>query len=116
TSGGTLAPLFTIGSGMGLLLGALTTWMIPAANVDLRIAALVGMAAIFAGASRAMLASAVFAFETTLQPLGLLPLLGGCAAAYFVSSLLMRNTIMTEKIARRGVRVPVDYAPDFLAG
>src|SRR5690606_28199421 len=76
--------------------------------------ALVGMAAIFAGSSRALLASVVFAFETTLQPLGLLPLLGGCAAAYLVSSLFMRTTIMTEKIARRGVRVPSEYAPDFL--
>jgi H+/Cl- antiporter ClcA len=116
TSGGTLAPLFTIGSGMGLLTGALIATFLPAAGVDPRIAALVGMAAIFAGASRAMLASAVFAFETTLQPLGLLPLLGGCAAAYFVSALVMRHTIMTEKIARRGVHVPVEYEPDFLAG
>ena len=73
------------------------------------------MAAIFAGASRALLASAVFAFETTLQPLGLLPLLGGCTAAYLVSCLMMRHTIMTEKIARRGVRVPVEYVPDYLA-
>ena len=47
--------------------------------------ALVGMAAMFAGASRALLASVVFAFETTRQPLGLLPLLGGCTAAYLVS-------------------------------
>ena len=116
TSGGTLAPLFTVGSGMGLLAGAAFVALLPAAGVDVRIAALVGMAAIFAGASRAMLASAIFAFETTLQPLGLLPLLGGCAAAYFVSALVMRNTIMTEKIVRRGVRVPVEYAPDFLAG
>jgi CBS domain-containing protein len=116
TSGGTLAPLFTIGSGMGLLTGAAIATFLPAAGVDPRIAALVGMAAIFAGASRAMLASAVFAFETTLQPLGLLPLLGGCAAAYFVSALVMRHTIMTEKIARRGVHVPVEYEPDFLAG
>jgi H+/Cl- antiporter ClcA len=115
TSGGTLAPLFTIGRGMGLLLGAGAQRMIPGAHVDVRVAALVGMAAIFSGASRAMLASAVFAFETTLQPLGLLPLLGGCASAYFASALLMRNTIMTEKIARRGVRVPVEYAPDFMA-
>jgi CBS domain-containing protein len=72
------------------------------------------MAAMFAGASRALLASVVFAFETTLQPLGLLPLLGGCAAGYLVSSLLMRNSIMTEKLARRGVRVPAEYAADFL--
>jgi H+/Cl- antiporter ClcA/CBS domain-containing protein len=114
TSGGTLAPLFTMGGGIGLLLGAAAQAVAPAAGVDVRVAALVGMAAIFAGASRALLASVVFAFETTLQPMGLLPLLGGCTAAYLVSCVLMRNTIMTEKIARRGVRVPVEYASDFL--
>ena len=48
------------------------------------VAALVGMAAIFAGASHALLASIVFAFETTRQPMGLLPLLAGCSAAYLV--------------------------------
>lgn len=114
TSGGTLAPLFTIGGALGGLLGILARDLLPGAGIDPRIAALVGMAAIFAGASRAMLASAVFAFETTLQPLGLLPLLGGCAASFLISSLLMRHTIMTEKIARRGVRVPSDYEADYL--
>jgi chloride channel protein, CIC family len=114
TSGGTLAPLFTIGGGLGATLGALAALAFPALGVDPRIAGLVGMAAIFAGASRALLASVVFAFETTLQPLGLLPLLGGCSAAFLVSCLLMRNTIMTEKIARRGIRVPSEYAADFL--
>jgi CBS domain-containing protein len=88
--------------------------MMPAAQIDIRIAALVGKAAMFAGASRALLTSAVFAFETTLQPIGLLPLLGGCTASYLVSALIMRNTIMTEKIARRGVRVPAEYEADFL--
>ena len=82
--------------------------------MDIRVAALVGMAALFAGASRALLASVVFAFETTRQPMGLLPLLGGCTAAYLVSALLMRHSIMTEKIARRGVRVVSDYTADFL--
>jgi CBS domain-containing protein len=72
------------------------------------------MAAMFAGASRALLASVVFAFETTRQPVGLLPLLGGCTAAYLISALMMRNTIMTEKIARRGARVVVDYTVDYL--
>jgi CBS domain-containing protein len=88
--------------------------VLPGAGVDPRVAALVGMAAMFAGASRALLTSVVFTFETTLQPLGLLPLLGACTAAYFVSCLLMPNTIMTEKIVRRGVRVPVEYEADFL--
>jgi H+/Cl- antiporter ClcA len=114
TSGGTLAPLFTIGGALGGVLGYAAAAAFPQLGIDPRIAALVGMAAIFAGASRALLTSVVFAFETTLQPFGLLPLLGGCAAAYLISALLMRNTIMTEKIARRGVRVPTEYAADFL--
>jgi CIC family chloride channel protein len=114
TSGGTLAPLFTLGGGLGFVLGTFFAQLLPHFGIDVRIAALVGMAAMFAGASRAVLASAVFAFETTLQPLGLLPLLAGCTASYLVSCLLMRHSIMTEKIARRGVRVPVEYSADFL--
>src|SRR5439155_10518152 len=107
-------PLFTIGGAVGALLGAGAARIFPGAGIDLRIAALVGMASIFAGASRALLTSAVFAFETTLQPIGLLPLLGGCTASFLISSLLMRTTIMTEKIVRRGVRVPAEYEADFL--
>ena len=114
TSGGTLAPLFTIGGALGGLLGEVVARSFPHLGVDPRIAALVGMAAMFAGASRALLASVVFAFETTRQPIGLLPLLGGCTASFLLSCLMMRNTIMTEKIARRGVRVPGEYAADFL--
>jgi chloride channel protein, CIC family len=114
TSGGTLAPLFTIGGGLGSVLGAAVIAVMPGIGMDVRMAALVGMAAMFAGASRALLASVVFAFETTRQPVGLLPLLGGCSAAYLISALMMRNTIMTEKIARRGARVVVDYTVDFL--
>ena len=115
TSGGTLAPLFTIGGGLGAAFGGMAAALFPQAGIDPRIAALVGMAAIFAGASRALLASVIFAFETTRQPLGLLPLLGGCTLAYLVSCLLMKQTIMTEKIARRGIRVPTEYGADFLA-
>jgi CIC family chloride channel protein len=115
TSGGTLAPLFTIGGGLGATLGALGVRLGPGLGVDEHVAALVGMAAIFAGASHALLASVVFAFETTRQPLGLLPLLSGCSAAYLVSLLMMRSSIMTEKLARRGARVRTEYAADYLS-
>jgi len=114
TSGGTIAPLFTIGGAMGVIVAEAGVMIFPNAGIDIRIAALVGMAAIFAGASRAMLTSIVFAFEATLQPLGLLPLLSGCSAAYLISSLMMKNTIMTEKAARKGVHVPTEYSADFL--
>ncbi|MEP7187400.1 MAG: chloride channel protein [Rhodanobacter sp.] len=114
TSGGTLAPLFTIGGALGALIGIAGVALAPQLGIDPRIAGLVGMAAIFAGASRALLTAVVFTFETTGQMAVLLPLLGACTAAYLVSALLMRNTIMTEKIARRGVRVPSEYVADYL--
>jgi chloride channel protein, CIC family len=115
TSGGTLAPLFIIGGALGAALGGGATALFPSAGLDVRIAGLVGMAAMFAGASRAVLASIVFAFETTLQAFAMLPLAAGCIAAYLVSSLLMKDTIMTEKIARRGISAPVDYTADLLS-
>lgn len=116
TSGGALAPIFMIGGGLGTLLGSAAFALFPLSGVDVRVAALVGMAALFAGASQALLAAVVFAFEVTLQPTGLLPLLGACAASYMISALLMRESIMTEKLARRGLRVPNEYAADVLDG
>lgn len=115
TSGGTLAPLFTIGGGLGALIGSLILILFPNSGVDVRIAALVGMAAMFAGSARALLTSMIFAFEITMQPFGLLPLLAGCTTSYLISSLIMKNTIMTEKIVRRGVNVPHEYTADFLS-
>jgi CBS domain-containing protein len=114
TSGGTLAPLFTIGAGLGQLVGALAAWIMPSAGIDLRIAAVVGMASMFSGAARALLTSTVMAFETTLQPFSLVPLLGGCAASYLVAALLTKHSLMTEKVARRGVAAPSEFTPDLL--
>ena len=115
TSGGVLAPLFTIGSGLGAWIGALVAAAAPAIGIDPRIAALVGMASIFAGATHALLTAIVFAFETTRQPVGLLPLLLGCAAAYLVSLLFSRHSLLTEKLARREGSVRTEYEVDHLA-
>jgi len=115
TAGGTLAPLFTIGGGAGVLVGTATAALLPSLGIDPRVAGLVGMAAAFTGASRALLASVVFAFEATHQPMGLLPLLAGCTGAYLISLRTMRYTIMTERLARRGTPVITEYSADFLA-
>ncbi len=114
TSGGTLAPLFTIGGALGTLLGTGIIILFPYAPISLPMAALIGMAAMFAGASRALLTSILFALETTGQSSALLPLLGGCIAAYFISFFLMEGSIMTEKIKRRGVNAPDAFQPDVL--
>lgn len=115
TSGGTMAPLFTIGGGIGAGIGWLAVSAAPFLGVDAGVAGLVGMAALFAGASHALLASIVLAFEVTRQPVGLLPLLLGCSAAYLVSLLFSRYSIMTEKLARRDAGVRTEYSVDHLA-
>jgi CIC family chloride channel protein len=112
TSGGTLAPIFTIGGGVGATIGTAVSRIFPTSGIDIRVAALVGMAGSFAGASRALFASIIFAFETTQQPNAILPLLGGCTAAFLISALAMENTIMTERLVRRGHHVPVEYSAE----
>lgn len=114
TSGGTLAPLLTIGGAAGVGLGMLVMHFFPQSGINLPTCALIGMAAMFAGAARALLTAIVFALETTMQAHGLLPLLGACTASYFVSFFMMKGSIMTEKIRRRGISTPQAYEPDIL--
>ena len=115
TSGGTLAPLLTFGSGLGWLITNQIAELAPQWHVDPRVGALVGMTAMFAGASRALMASIAFALESTQQIHAVVPIVGGVSLAYFASCLLMRTTIMTEKLVRRGVRVAGEYDVDPLA-
>ncbi len=114
TSGGTLAPLLTIGGAAGALIGSVGMYWFPEYGLQISLSVLVGMSAMFAGASRAYLTSIVFALETTGQSNALLPLLATCTASYFTSFFLMENTIMTEKIARRGIVTPHSYESDIL--
>ena len=110
TSGGTLAPFFTIRGGIGVLTEQVIQAVFPYAGVDLCMAGLIGMAASIAGASRALFISVVFAMEITGQFDCLLPLMVGCTTAFIVSALIMGNTIMTERLVRRGHYVPSEYA------
>jgi len=115
TSGGTLAPLLTIGGAGGAIFGTIILALFPNSGINVQMAALVGMSAMFAGASRAYLTSITFALEATMQSHALLPLLGACTASYLVSFFLMDNTIMTEKIARRGIFTPDSFEADMLS-
>ncbi len=116
TSGGTLAPLFIIGGAFGGCLGAICDQMFPGLGIDPAMAGLIGMAVMFAGSARIMLTAAIFCLEVTHQPTAILPLLLGCSIAYLVSSLMMRTTIMTEKLERRGVKVPEEFQADLREG
>jgi CIC family chloride channel protein len=106
TSGGVLAPLLM----MGAALGAGMASFIPLGDSGLW--ALIGMAAMMGGTMRSPLTAMIFTLELT-QDLNLLPgLLVGCIAAHGVTVLLLRRSILTEKIARRGYHVMREYGVD----
>jgi H+/Cl- antiporter ClcA/CBS domain-containing protein len=105
TSGGVLAPLLILGGASGFLLGQ----MLPG---DPAFWALVGMAGIMSGAMRAPLTGALFAAELTGHFAALPHAMCGAAGAYGASVLLMRRSILTEKIARRGRHILQEYTVD----
>ena len=106
TSGGVLAPLLIMGGALGALVGA---W-IPVGDIGLW--ALIGMAAMMGGTMRSPLTAMVFAVELT-RDFNLFPaLLVGSVAALGVTVLLMRRSILTEKLARRGHHITREYSID----
>jgi H+/Cl- antiporter ClcA len=114
TSGGTLAPILLISGSFGALLGRLAQ-QVPGLHISAGAIALAAMAATFGAATRATFASIVFMFELTRDYNAILPLMLATVLATLVASALMRDSIMTEKLTRRGLRVPSDYHADVLA-
>jgi chloride channel protein, CIC family len=113
TSGGTLAPLFLIGSSTGFVYGTIVLRAFPSLGVVAGVFGVAAMAAVFGTASRAPFASIVFAIEATGDYQGVLPIILTVVIAELVGEYLMEESIMTEKLARRGMRVRhiYDYNP-----
>jgi CIC family chloride channel protein len=64
------------------------------------------------GVMRSPLTGVVFSLELTHAWPALVPLLIASAAAYGVSALLLRRSVLTEKIARRGYHLSREYDVD----
>ncbi|MDH7640485.1 chloride channel protein [Sphingomonas oryzagri] len=105
TSGGILAPLLILGGATGCLLGH-------ALPGDVGFWAMIGMAGIMSGAMRAPMTGALFAAELTGHFASLPATIASAGGAYAVSVLLMRRSILTEKIARRGRHILQEYTVD----
>ena len=109
TSGGVLAPLLIIGGALGALEGR----FIPFGDPGMW--AMISMAAMMGGTMRSPLTSMIFTLELT-RDLNLLPaLLVSCIAAHALTVLWLRRSILTEKVARRGLHVTREYSVDPLA-
>jgi H+/Cl- antiporter ClcA len=105
TSGGVLAPLLILGGATGWLVGT----MLPGTP---GFWALLGMAAMLGGTMRAPLTGALFAVELTGDLQALPALLAASATAYAVTVLVLKRSILTEKIARRGQHITREYGID----
>jgi len=96
TPGGLFAPLLVLGAQCGFLFGGACRWALPGVDVPPESFALVGMAALFAGVVRAPLTGMVLVSEMTGNVTLLLPMLGACAFAMLVPTLLRNEPIYTS--------------------
>jgi chloride channel protein, CIC family len=106
TSGGVLAPLLM----MGGALGGVEAMFLP--NEGAGFWPLVGMGAILGGTMRSPLTGIVFALELTHDINVLLPLLVASVIAHLFTVLVLKRSILTEKVARRGYHLSREYAVD----
>jgi CBS domain-containing protein len=106
TSGGVLAPLLMLGAGLGVALSP----FLPGGSPSLW--ALVCMAGVLGSVLGAPLTAIVFAFGLTHDGEAMLPLMLTTAVSYGVTVLTMKRSIMTEKIARRGLHIYREYSVD----
>ncbi|SPB13324.1 chloride channel protein [Caballeronia novacaledonica] len=106
TSGGVLAPLLMLGAGLGTVLGAILP------GHDAALWPLVCMAATLGATLGAPLTAIVFAFGLTHDANALLPLLAATLVAHGFATVVMKRSIMTEKIARRGYHIYREYGVD----
>jgi CIC family chloride channel protein len=106
TSGGVLAPVFMIGGALGALEG------LALPHVFAGYWAMAGLAAVCGGVLRSPLTGIVFTLELTHAWGDLMSLLVASVSAYAVSALLLRRSVLTEKIARRGLHLTREYSTD----
>jgi H+/Cl- antiporter ClcA/CBS domain-containing protein len=106
TSGGVLAPLLM----MGGALGGLEASVLPAAGAGFW--PLVSMGAILGGTMRSPLMGIVFAVELTHDVNMILPLIIAAVIAHTFTVLVLKRSILTEKVARRGFHLSREYSVD----
>jgi chloride channel protein, CIC family len=112
TSGGLLAPMFMTSAAMGAVFATGLNQLIPGAHLPPAAFALVAMGAVFGAAANATFTFIIFAFEITRDYNSVLPLMLVSVIASGIARRFMKESIMTEKLARRGLRVHQEYEAD----
>ncbi|MEO7002498.1 MAG: chloride channel protein [Ktedonobacterales bacterium] len=114
TSGGLLAPMLMIGAAIGSGYGRAVKAIFPQAGINSSMCGVVAMSGLFSAAARAPLTSFIFAFELTGANSAILPLMIGCMVADVVARQFTNESVMTERLARRGLKVNQGFEPNLL--
>ena len=104
-SGGIFAPSLFTGAVLGCLWGQLAQALLPGHVAGVEAYALVGMGGMVSGTTRAPISAILMIFELTNEYRIIAPLMLTCVGALLVSARLNRESIYTEKLVRRGVRL-----------
>jgi CIC family chloride channel protein len=113
-SGGVFAPSLYMGAMGGGAVGSILYLLNPGMVTVPMAFAVVGMGALFAGAARAPLTCIIMIAEMTGDYLLLVPLMAACATSYFINLLFSRNSIYTEKLAAKGIRLKHQLIADII--
>jgi chloride channel protein, CIC family len=104
-SGGVFAPALFIGAMLGETYGKLTQIIVPSIAIPSGACALVGMGAVFSGASHAPISAILILFEMTGNYLIILPLMITCIISTVVVRKFSKESIYTLKLTRRGIDI-----------
>ena len=113
--GGVFAPALFIGAALGGAYGAVADRLLPALDVPQASYAMVGMAAVLAGAVHAPLTAILLLFEMTNDYRIILPLMLAVAVSLALSQRLQRDSVYTLGLARKGIRIDRGRDVDVLA-
>ena len=106
TSGGVLAPVFMIGAALGSLLAYVFPPVAPG------FWALMSLAAVVGGVMRSPITGVVFSMELTHQWDAVMPLVVASTVAFLLSVLVLKRSVLTEKVVRKGTHLTREYSVD----
>jgi CIC family chloride channel protein len=113
-SGGIFAPSLFMGAMLGTAVGTMFKGFFPSITGPVGAYGVVGMAAVFAGATRAPFTAIVIIFEMTRDYAIILPLMTAVVVSTVLSRALRRETIYTMKLVRRGIDIEREEISDVM--
>jgi CIC family chloride channel protein len=104
-SGGTFAPALLLGSMAGGVFGSAAHWLLPEVTASPGAYSIVGMAGVLSGTTHGPLSAILILFEMTDNYRIILPLMIACIISFVASSQILKESIFTLKLVRKGVNI-----------